>query len=149
MYYRVGVFILPPDNKIAEKKIEHWNFSSLFSLARNLMECYQTMFYLCVDQVSSDELNARRKLFNLHDYYSREKLFSFTSEKEDNNEIEEFVTEELTEIEYFKSFNEKQQKYFLKGDYAFFEYYGQTAPPNTLHFFRRMVSNLNRRRLVF
>jgi hypothetical protein len=116
----LSVFILAPDSEIAEKKIPHWDFSSLFSLTRNLMECYQTMFYLCVDNVSIDELTARRKLFNLHDYYSRKKMFSFTTDKSEDKDIEEFVIKELTETNYFKTLDEKQQKHFLKGETAFF-----------------------------
>ena len=116
----LSIFILAPNSEIAEKKIPHWDFSSLFSLTRNLMECYQTMFYLCVDDVSVDELKARRKLFNLHDYYSRKKLFSFTNDKQEDKKIETFVIKELSETNYFKSLNEKQQKHFLKGENAFF-----------------------------
>lgn len=116
----LSIFILAPNSKIADKKIPHWDFASLFSLTRNLMECYQTMFYLCVDNVSVDELKARRKLFNLHDYYSRKKLFSFTDEKKEDKNIEEFVINELTETSYFKALDEKQQKRYLKGENAFF-----------------------------
>lgn len=116
----LSIFVLTPESEIAKKKIQHWDFSSLFSLTRNLMECYQTMFYLCVDEVSSDELNARRKLFNLHDYYSRKKLFSFMTDKNEDKEIENIVVKELIETDYFKNLDQKQQKYFLKGDNAFF-----------------------------
>lgn len=84
------------------------------------MECYQTMFYLCVDNVSIDELKARRNLFNLHDYYSRKKLFSFTDDKQEDKKIEKLVINELTETNYFHLLEEKQQKHFLKGENAFF-----------------------------
>ena len=116
----LSIFILAPNSEIAEKKIPHWDFSSLFSLTRNLMECYQTMFYLCVDKVSVDELKARRKLFNLHDYYSRKKIFSFTDDKLEDKKIEEFVIKELTETSFFNSLDKKEQKHFLKGENAFF-----------------------------
>ena len=78
------------------------------------------MFYLCVDNVTSNELKVRRKLFNLHDYYSRKKLFSFSPEKQKDKEIEELVIKELIETDYFKTLNEKQQKHYLKGGNAFF-----------------------------
>lgn len=116
----LSILILAPENEAANKKISHWDFSSLFSLTRNLMECYQTLFYLSVDNVSGDELKARRKLFNLHDYKSRKKLFSFTPTKLDNEDIEKSVVEELIDTIYFKNLDEKQQKHFLKGDNAFF-----------------------------
>jgi len=115
-----SILILSPESAVAEMKFSHWDFSSLFSLTRNLMECYQTMFYLCVDNVTSNELKVRRKLFNLHDYYSRKKLFSFSPEKQKDKEIEELVIKELIETDYFKTLNEKQQKHYLKGGNAFF-----------------------------
>jgi hypothetical protein len=116
----LSLLILAPENEIANKKITHWDFSSLFSLTRNLIECHQTFFYLCVDNVADDELKARRKLFNLHDYKSRAKLFSYSPKKLENEEIEKLVVEELLNTKYFKNLNEKQQKHFLKGDNAFF-----------------------------
>lgn len=116
----MSILILSPDNDIAQRKIPHWDFSSLFSLTRNLMECYQTLFYLCIDSVTIDEQKARRKLFNLHDYYSRKKLFSFTSQNKEDQDIEQSVVKELTETEYFKSLEQKRQAHYLKGDNAFF-----------------------------
>ena len=115
-----SLFILTPESDITTKKIAHWDFSTMFTLARNIMECYQTMFYLCIDNVTEEELFARKKLFNLHDYYSRKKLFSFTTEKEEDIEIEKTVIQELSETAYFKNLEEKQQKHFLKGENSFF-----------------------------
>ena len=92
----------------------------MFTLARNIMECYQTLFYLCFDNVTDSELFARKKLFDLHDYYSRVKLFSFTDDKQENPEIEKNVIKELSETEYFKNLTEKHKTHYLKGENAFF-----------------------------
>jgi len=116
----MSIFVLSPNSEVATEKIEHWDFSSLFSLTRNLMESYQTLFYLCIDKITDNERKARRKLFNLHDYYSRKKLFSFTSEPIEDKDIEELVIRELKETEYFKNLPEKQQQHFLKGEHSFF-----------------------------
>jgi hypothetical protein len=110
---------LAPKIETKDKK-PHWDFSSMFTLARNIMECYQTLFYLCFDNVSDSELFARKKLFNLHDYYSRVKLFSFTDDKQEDPEVVKKVVKELSETEYFKSLNLKQQSHFLKAESAFF-----------------------------
>lgn len=114
-----SLLILAPKIDIKDET-PYWDFSSMFTLARNIMECYQTLFYLCFDNVSDSELFARKKLFNLHDYYSRVKLFSFTDDKQEDPEIEKKVVEELSETEYFKSLTGKQQSHFLKGENAFF-----------------------------
>jgi chorismate mutase len=116
----VSILILSPNSGIAEKKIPHWDFSSLFSLTRNIMECYQTFYYLCIDKVSEDEFKARRQLFNLHDYYSRRTLLSFASENIENKEVEQEIINKLTNTAYFKNLDPKQQKHFLKGNNPFF-----------------------------
>ncbi|MGM8360689.1 DUF5677 domain-containing protein [Flavobacterium sp. ARAG 55.4] len=103
-----------------KKLLIEWDYSSMFTLTRNIMECYQTLFYLCSQEVSEDEKNARKRLFDLHDFYSRKKMFSFTDDKIENIEIEQNLKSELANTEYFKKLDEKRQKYFLKGDNAFF-----------------------------
>lgn len=103
-----------------KKLLIEWDYSSMFSLTRNLMECYQTQYYLCSQKISDDEQNARKKLFDLHDFYSRKKMFAFTDEKIENIEMEQNLINELYKTEYFSQLDEKRQKYFLKGDNAFF-----------------------------
>nr|WP_288833034.1 DUF5677 domain-containing protein [uncultured Flavobacterium sp.] len=103
-----------------KKLLIEWDYSSMFSLTRNIMECYQTLFYLCSQEVSDDEKNARKRLFDLHDFYSRKKMFSFTDNKIENIEIEQNLKRELANTEYFKKLDDKRQNYFLKGDNAFF-----------------------------
>lgn len=94
---------------------EHWDYASTFSMTRNIMECYQTLFYLCFDDVSEDEQKARKYLFNVHDYYSRKKIL----QKEDI-ELENFVINQLKSTAYFQNLSEKLQKDYLKGEKAFF-----------------------------
>jgi len=116
----VSIRILSPESDFIKKDFLHWDYASLYSLTRNLMECYHALFYLCVDNVDADELIARKKLFNLHDYYSRKKLFSYTDEPIEDTEIEKSVIEELCETKYFKNLSSKQQKHYLKGEDAYF-----------------------------
>lgn len=97
-----------------------WDYSSMFSLTRNIMECYQTLFYLCSQDVSDDELYARKKLFDIHDFKSRKKIFSFTNDEINNFAIEQDLISKICETEYFKQLDDKRQKYFLKGENAFF-----------------------------
>lgn len=101
-----------------------WDYASAFSLTRNIMECYQTLFYLSFDNVSQSELEARKALFNIHDYYSRKQFFSFFPEnfngERENIEIENLVLDKLKNSEYFQTLDEKTQKKYLKGGSAFF-----------------------------
>ncbi|WP_442961724.1 DUF5677 domain-containing protein [Pseudoalteromonas sp. B62] len=57
-------------------KVAHWDYSSVASLIRDLIECYLTFYYLCSDKCSSEEWNARWQLMNLHDHLSRVKMFN-------------------------------------------------------------------------
>jgi hypothetical protein len=107
-------------DSILDNKDSHWDFSSLFGLTRNIMECYQTMFYLCVDNIPDDERLARKKLFDLHDYYERKRLHSNLDDLEDK-ELESYVVNELTTNKYFMSLEEKERKKYLKGNQAFFK----------------------------
>lgn len=116
----VTILIIAPDNMVATKAIPHWDFSSIFSLSRNFIECYQAFFYLCVDQISTDEYNARRLLFDLHDYHSKRILSSFINYNYSDTSIEEQIRISLENTEYFNRLDGRQQKHFLKGDTAFF-----------------------------
>lgn len=112
------------DHDVSKAYKSDWDYSSAFSLTRNVMECYQTLFYLCFDNVSDDELRARKALFNVHDYYARKQLFSFfpneiNADKE-NIEIEQFVLQQLKNTDFFRNLDEKQRHRYLKGKDAFF-----------------------------
>lgn len=103
-----------------EKMYIEWDYASMFSLTRNIMECYQTEFYLCSEAISEDERLARKKLFDIHDFNSRKKLFAIFEHKFENDLEEENLVRQLTETIFFRNLSEKQQTRFLKGDDAFF-----------------------------
>lgn len=102
---------------------EHWDFASSFSLTRNIMECHQTLYYLCFDNVSEEELKARKYLFNVHDYYSRKIMISHLEPTEDL-EIEKIVIQQLKENIFFKNLSsvlsQKEMNAYLSGKKSFF-----------------------------
>lgn len=112
------------DHDVSKEYKSDWDYASAFSLTRNLMECYQTLFYLCFDNVHDEELKARKALFNVHDYYSRKQFFSFVSEthniQKEDFEIEKLVLDQLENSIFFKSLEEKDRSKYLKGKNAFF-----------------------------
>lgn len=112
------------DHDVSKEYKADWDYSSAFSLTRNIMECYQTLFYLCFDNVSDEELEARKALFNVHDYYSRKQFFSFFPDSYDgereNVEIEKLVLEKLESCSFFKDLQENEKSKYLKGKNAFF-----------------------------
>ncbi|MCK0911667.1 DUF5677 domain-containing protein [Acinetobacter pittii] len=112
------------DHDAAKEYKADWDYSSAFSLTRNMMECYQTLFYLCFDNISEEEFIARKALFNLHDYYSRKQLFSFfpeqSDDKRENPEVETIILEQLKNSTFFQNLDEKKRNKYLKGKDAFF-----------------------------
>ena len=106
-------------------KNAHWDYSSVSSLTRDLIECYLTFYYFCIDECSNEEWDARWHLMNLHDHMSRVKMFDTLGvEYEDNEEAKEVrkeVIENLKTNKWFCKLPEKQQTHFLKGKHAFFK----------------------------
>lgn len=103
----------------------HWDYASVASLTRNLIECYLVLFYLCIDKCSKDESDARLLLMNLHDHMSRTKMFESAGEDIDTNEhackLKDQVTSSLKKSVWFNNLPDKQKIHFLKGNTAFFK----------------------------
>lgn len=104
---------------------QHWDCSSVVTLARSIIETYLVFFYFCVEQCDIDEWNARWRLMNLHDHMSRLKMFNVMEGGEDQVEMfERFTPEVKADLEscvFFQSLDERKRKHFLKGNTAFFK----------------------------
>lgn len=57
------------------KPKEHWDFSAVASLTRNLAEAYLWYFWLCEDEVEADVRQGRFILLYCHDHGSRGRMF--------------------------------------------------------------------------
>lgn len=119
----VSLLLLLPRNPQVRAKFEHWDFSAVAALGRQIIECYFAYFYLCVDLTSEDEWQSRWNLFNLHDCMSRKRMFeNFGSDAE---KIKGFIqqAEELKSLlktnAYFLLLEEKKRNEFLKGNSAY------------------------------
>jgi hypothetical protein len=118
----VSLLLLLPRNSRVIGPFEHWDFGAVASLVRNLIECYFTFFYLCVDQVSDEEYNCRWNPFNLHDCLSRKRMFESLGSKEESvgfDEQSKELQERLLRNSHFRSLDEKKRKEFLKDKTAF------------------------------
>lgn len=110
--------LIPEPNMIG--KDEHWDFASVASLTRNIVECYLVFNYLCIEKCSIDEWDARLQLMNLHDHMSRTKMFGDEDDKNSATEVKTDVMEKLKNNAWFQSLSEKQKVHYLKGNTAFF-----------------------------
>jgi hypothetical protein len=67
----VSLLSLVPGSRLASPFIDHYDFSAVASLARNVWECYFVFFYLAVDTTVGDEWLTRLNVLQLHDCLSR------------------------------------------------------------------------------
>jgi Family of unknown function (DUF5677) len=100
----------------------HWDFSAMASITRNLAECYLFFYFLCADNVSQVEKDARIILLNLHDNASRKKLFGELSEPGDgetaaaNAEVHNDLVRKFNANAHLSGLTEKRQKELIKGE---------------------------------
>jgi hypothetical protein len=103
-------------------KNAHWDYASVCSITRNIVECYLIFYYLCVQAVDDKEWEARWRLFNVHDCLSRDKMFKSTNlvPDEEAEKVISITLDELKANDYFRTFTLKQQQHYLKGNDALF-----------------------------
>jgi hypothetical protein len=117
----VSILMLVPRSSFASRKLDHWDFGSLAPLVRNLMECYLTFFYLCIEEVDEIEWKARITIMHLRDNLSRLQLFQAFNTHTDTAGYDAHAADlrnRLLNNAFFMLLPEKQRKRFLKGDVA-------------------------------
>ncbi len=119
----VSIAVLAPYSPWSKKRIEHWDYASIASLTRALLEIRLAFFYLCAEPCTDDEWQCRLNIFNLHDCRSRLRLFSeLPDPPEDVSGFQEQLLElqgRLTDNAFFATITANQQKQFLNGDRAY------------------------------
>ncbi|MBO9462473.1 DUF5677 domain-containing protein [Labrenzia sp. R5_0] len=93
---------------------EHWDFSAVASLVRNLLEATLAYHWLCGSNVSEPVREGRYILLCLHDYGSRRKLFpeSFSA----NKEVFDDLLRKFDSNSYLAALSDKKKKEALKGE---------------------------------
>ena len=71
--FSTSILSLCPGSKLNPKGL-HWDFGSIATLSRNLLECSLVFFYLGIEDVSEQEINVRLMVMDLHDCNSRNRL---------------------------------------------------------------------------
>lgn len=119
----VSIAVMTPYSPWSKKLVEHWDYASMASLTRALLEVRLAFFYLCVETCSDDEWQCRWNIFNIHDCRSRLRLFTeLPGSSEDVSSFQEQLKElqeRLTSNAHFGTVQANQQKQFLNGDRAY------------------------------
>lgn len=118
----VSLLTLAPHSPWADKKIEHWDYSSMTGIARTMIELRISFFYLCVDPCAEDEWLFRWNLFNLHDCVSQIRMFDALENVDQVTELstaaDEF-RERLRTSPFFEAIDPKARKKLLHGQSAY------------------------------
>lgn len=101
--------------KLAPEIIQsHWDCTSLFSLTRNLIENYHTLFYFSIDKINEDERELRKLFFDLHETKSRVDMLFYLA-KEDKNQgskIEKEIKDRIRNNKIFSELHQKNKRIF-------------------------------------
>lgn len=116
----VSLLVMTPKSRLSEdRRIDHWDFSAIASLIRNLLECYLAFFYLVVDPKNDGEYRFRLCLMQLHDCTSRIRMFRDFDPN--YHELPDFkaqtdeLRQRLSGLDQFSALPAKRQKQLLDG----------------------------------
>lgn len=121
----VSLAILAPHSQWSKKIIEHWDYASMATLTRSILEIRLAFFYLCFEKCTKEEWDCRWNIYNLHDCTARISLFEeFQSKESEIAGFREQVDElraRLTSNNFFLNLPEGDRKKFLHGKSAFMQ----------------------------
>ncbi|RXK86873.1 DUF5677 domain-containing protein [Filimonas effusa] len=66
---------LLPWNRLFPTTNNFWDYFSVMSLCRNLIENYHTFFYLCIQQINDEERDFRKLIISYHDNCEKYKIY--------------------------------------------------------------------------
>lgn len=102
-----------------------WDFSSIATLTRAILECDLMLFYLGLDAPGEDEWRARLNLMHLHDATARidmmRTLFAAKAQAGGINKQRDELIERLRANPFFAALPVKRQDHFLRGENIRFE----------------------------
>jgi len=119
----VSLMTLVPRSRFAARPLEHFDCSSVASLACNVVDTSLLFFYLCVDDIDENEWRFRLTLFQLHDCISRIQMFRNLEPGESLVGFEEQASalrETLASLPRFRALSDQQQEHWLKGERVLF-----------------------------
>lgn len=105
-----SINLLLPD----PKPREHWDFSAVASLVRNLLEAILVYNWLCGRSVKDDVREGRFILLYLHDYGSRRRLFP--ENFDENDPIHQDLVKQFDSNSHLAALDDRQRNVALKGE---------------------------------
>ena len=113
------ILFMAPKDKSANSV---WDYASLGTLLRNIMDALNSFLYLADKSIEKDEKDCRFWIFSLHDAVTRQKIFVFRDSTVEAEECEKRAEEMrvlLSSNPHFNGLDKRKQKHYLKGTDAF------------------------------
>jgi len=109
---------------VAVDNMQIWDISSVCTLARSLIDAYNSFCYLIIEEVEKHELDFRFKLWKLHSESERLKMLELIKSKSNRiDKIRENIQElrrKLRSNKFYNSLESKAQKKFSSGEIGMF-----------------------------
>ena len=97
------------------KPREHWDFSAVASLTRNLAEAYLWYYWLCEDDIDEDVRQGRFVLMYCHDHGSRSRMLQPDKPLLDDSVVMADLIARFDANSYLQTYDTKARKEALKG----------------------------------
>jgi hypothetical protein len=120
--FATSILWLCPGSKLNPNGL-HWDFGSIATLSRNLLECSLIFFYLGIEDVSEQEMNVRLIVMDLHDCHARNQLRRNLAKVKDAgpsiyDDAIVNLSNKLKNDPFFKELPSHDQKNIFKGQRA-------------------------------
>lgn len=117
LFTRIVVISKSIDRLLPDPKPrEHWDFSSVASLTRNLQEAGLVYHWLCGPGIDEQVRDGRFILLQLHDYGSRRRLYPENFPDPDDDPVFQDLLRKFNHNPFLNSFGEKERRVALRGD---------------------------------
>ncbi|MCK4560815.1 MAG: hypothetical protein KAV45_13610 [Calditrichia bacterium] len=106
-----------------DKKFQIWDYTSVAVLSRSIMDAYHVLYYLCIDDISNDELDFRFLVWDYHAESRRYKqLVLIGSQHEEVPKLEKEVINLKNEVKnhtFLNNLNKNTRKGVVRGEIPF------------------------------
>lgn len=121
--FSTSILSLCPESKLNPNGL-YWDFGSIASLSRNLLECSLAFFYLGIEDVSEQEMNVRLMVMDLHNCNARCRLLRDLAKINDDGtkSYKDTIVKLINELKkdiFFNKLPHHDQKSIYKGQRAY------------------------------
>jgi hypothetical protein len=111
--------LTPINNQVNPDDFDIWDYSTICSIARCIIDAYCAIYYLVIDDISIDERILRNLIWNYHSEKNRlDYLYALRSQRPEIQDIQnsvEILERKIRDNEHFQQMKKDNQKKILRG----------------------------------